>query len=51
MKTKKFVIPSFTIRRFALSVKLRRKGYSKHGLFVQFGGILAFVLMFLTDLI
>ena len=44
-------IPSFTILCLALSVMLRRKGYSKQGFFVQFGGILAFVLMLLTDLI
>ena len=44
-------IPSFTILCLALSVMLRRKGYSKQGFFVQFGGILAFVLILLTDLI
>lgn len=44
-------IPSFTILCLALSVMLRRKGYSKQGFFIQFSGILAFVLMFLTDLI
>lgn len=44
-------IPSFTILCLALSVMLRRKGYSKQGFFIQFGGILAFVLMLLTDLI
>ena len=44
-------IPSFTILCLALSVMLRRKGYSKQGFFIQFGGIPAFVLMLLTDLI
>ena len=44
-------IPSFTILCLALSVMLRRKGYSKQGFFIQFSGILAFVLMLLTDLI
>ena len=44
-------IPSFTILCLALSIIFRRKGYRKTGFFVQFGGILAFVLMLLTDLI
>lgn len=44
-------IPSFTILCLALSVMLRRKGYSKQGFFIQFSGILAFVLILLTDLI
>ena len=44
-------IPSFTILCLALSIIFRRKGYRKTGFFVQFGGILAFVLILLTDLI
>ena len=44
-------IPSFTIQCLALSVMLRRKGYSKQGFFIQFSGFLAFVLILLTDLI
>ena len=44
-------VPSFAILCLALSVMLRRKGYSKTGFFIQFGGILAFILILLADLI
>lgn len=44
-------IPPISIFCLALSVVFRRKGFSKTGFFVQFGGILTFVLMLLTDLI
>lgn len=39
-------IPSITILCLALSVVLRRKGYSKIGFFIQFVGILSFALIF-----
>jgi hypothetical protein len=42
-------VPSFAILCLALSVMLRRKGYSKTGFFIQFGGILAFVLILVLD--
>lgn len=42
-------IPSITILCLALSVVFRRKGYSKTGFFIQFGGILPFVLVFALD--
>lgn len=38
-------IPSIAILCLALSVVLRRKGYSKTGFFIQFGGILLFALV------
>lgn len=44
-------IPSFTIICLALSVVLRRKGFSKTGFFIQFGGVLLFILIVLLDLI
>ena len=44
-----FNIPSITILCLALSVVFRRKGYSKTGFFIQFGGILPFVLIFVLD--
>lgn len=42
-------IPSITILCLALSVVFRRKGYSKTGFFIQFGGILSFILIILLD--
>lgn len=42
-------IPSIAILCLALSVVFRRKGYSKTGFFIQFGGILPFVLIFVLD--
>ena len=42
-------IPSITILCLALSVVFRRKGYSKTGFFIQFGGIPLFVLILVTD--
>ena len=42
-------IPSITILCLALSVAVRRKGYSRTGFFIQFGGILAFAVTFLLD--
>jgi hypothetical protein len=42
-------IPSFTILCLALSVVFRRKGYSKAGFLIQFGGILPFVLILVLD--
>lgn len=38
-------IPSITILCLALSVVLRRKGYSKSGFFIQFGGIIGMALI------
>jgi hypothetical protein len=42
-------IPSITILCLALSVVLRRKGHSKPGFFIQFGGLIPFALMFVLD--
>ena len=42
-------IPSITILCLALSVVFRRKGYSKTGFLIQFGGILAFLLILVLD--
>lgn len=42
-------IPSIAILCLALSVVLRRKGFSKSGFFVQFGGVLLFVLTLVLD--
>ena len=42
-------IPSITILCLALSVVFRRKGYSKPGFFIQFGGIPLFILIFILD--
>ena len=42
-------IPPFGILCLALSVVFRRKGYSKTSFFIQFGGILAFILVLLTE--
>ena len=39
-------IPSITILCLALSVVFRRRGHSKTGFFIQFGGILPFALIF-----
>lgn len=40
-------IPSFSILCLALSVIFRRKGFSKTGFFIQFGGIVLFILFVL----
>ena len=42
-------IPTITILCLALSVVFRRKGYSKPGFWIQFGGILPFVLILILD--
>ena len=42
-------IPSIEILCLALSVVFRRKGYSKPGFFIQFVGILMFVLVFVLE--
>ena len=42
-------IPAIVILCLALSVVCRRKGYSKTGFFIQFGGIVPFVLIFALD--
>ena len=42
-------IPPFAILCLALSVALRRKGYSKTGFYIQFGGILSFIAVFALD--
>ena len=42
-------IPSITILCLALSVVFRRKGYSKPGFFIQFGGIPLFILILILD--
>lgn len=42
-------IPSITILCLALSVVFRRKGFSKTGFFIQFGGIVLFVLTLALD--
>lgn len=42
-------IPPLAIMCLALSVVFRRKGFSKTGFFVQFGGILLFVLPLVMD--
>ena len=44
-------IPSIAILCLALSVVLRRKGFSRSGFFIQFGGILTFVLMIILETI
>lgn len=44
-------IPTIAIVCLALSVVFRRKGYSKAGFFIQFGGIVPFVLILLLDII
>ena len=44
-------MPTFAILCLALSIVFRRKGYSKTGFFIQFVGILPFVLMLVADAI
>ena len=44
-------VPSIAILCLAFSVVFRRKGYSKAGFFVQFGGIFPFVLILVLDTI
>lgn len=44
-----YSIPPIAILCLALSVVLRRKGYSKPGFFIQFGGIVLFVLILVLD--
>ena len=44
-------IPSITILCLALSVVLRRKGYPKTSFFIQFGGILPFVMILALDVL
>ena len=44
-------IPSITILCLALSVVFRRKGYSKPGFFIQFGGIALFILILILDIL
>ena len=42
-------VPSIAILCLALSVVFRRKGFSKTGFFIQFGGILFFILILVLD--
>ena len=42
-------IPSLAIICLGLSVSLRRKGFSKSGFIVQFGGILPFVIVLISE--
>lgn len=44
-------VPSIALLCLALSVVFRRKGYSKAGFFIQFGGILLFVFILVLDAI
>ena len=44
-------IPPFAILCLALSIVFRRKGFSKTGFYIQFSGILLFLLSILSDLI
>ena len=44
-------IPSITILCLALSVVFRRKGYSKPGFFIQFGGMALFILSLILDIL
>lgn len=46
-----FTIPPFAMLCLALSIVFRRKGFSKTGFFIQFAGILLFVMLILSDLI
>lgn len=46
-----YSIPPFAILCLALSVVFRRKGYSKIGFFIQFGGLLPAVALFVLELI
>ena len=41
--------PSIGVLCLALSIVFRRKGYSKPGFFVQFGGIMLFILILILD--
>ena len=40
-----YFIPALTVLSIAASVALRRKGYRKSGFFIQFAGVVAFVLL------
>lgn len=42
-------IPSMAVLCLALSVAFRRKGFSKSSFFIQFGGVVLFVLVFALD--
>ena len=42
-------IPSVTVLGLALSVAFRRKGFSKTGFFIQFAGIIPFVIIYFMD--
>ena len=44
-------IPSFAILCLALSVVFRRRGFSKTGFFIQFGGIPPFIILLIMDII
>ncbi len=44
-------VPSITILCLALSIVFRRRGYSKPGFFIQFGGVVLFVVMLILDTI
>ncbi len=44
-----YSIPPITILFLALSIVFRRKGYSKPGFFIQFGGIFLFILILILD--
>lgn len=46
-----YTIPPITILCLALSVVFRRKGFSKTGFFIQFGGILLFILIIILGAI
>lgn len=46
-----YTIPPVTLLCLALSVVFRRKGYSKTGFFIQFGGILLFILIIIFGVI
>jgi hypothetical protein len=40
-----YFVPALTILSIAASVALRRKGYHKSGFFIQFVGVVVFVLI------
>lgn len=46
-----YSVPSITILCLALSIAFRRKGYSKAGFYIQFGGVLAFLLILVLDVL
>ena len=46
-----YTIPPITILCLALSVVFRRKGFSKTGFFIQFGGILLFILIIILGVL